>query len=164
MHKFRRERGDTIIEVLIAITVASAVLGYTYSTMNRNLLATRASQERTEATKLAQGQIELLKSLRNSGNTEINDGTYCLNGVTRIAFPGGSTIPATLPDDFTRNYPSECKNIGVSATGSPTTGFYNIAIVASKDTKTNIVTCNVYIRWYSVKGQGQDQVVMAYRI
>ena len=59
------QRGDTIVEVLIAMAVASSVLGITYATMNRNLLITRGAQERTEAAKLAQGQLEILKSNRH---------------------------------------------------------------------------------------------------
>lgn len=56
-----RQAGDTIVEVLIAIAVVSGVLGITYSIMNRNQMIVRTNQERTEASKLAQQQIEMLK-------------------------------------------------------------------------------------------------------
>lgn len=55
-------RGDTIVEVLIAITVVSTVLGGAYASSNRSLNATRQSQERGEALKLAETQLERLKA------------------------------------------------------------------------------------------------------
>jgi len=60
-HRFN-QKGDTIVEVLIAITVAASVLAVGLSTMNRNLVTTRNNQERLQASKLVQGQIELLKA------------------------------------------------------------------------------------------------------
>jgi type II secretory pathway pseudopilin PulG len=74
--------GDTIIEVLIAITVASTVLAITYGTMNRNVLVAQDTQERMEASKWAQGQLEELRRYAQIGGTY--PGTpFCLtNGVT----------------------------------------------------------------------------------
>lgn len=57
-----RFRGDTIIEVLISIAVVSAVLGGAYASANRSLNATRQAQERGESLKLAEEQLERLKS------------------------------------------------------------------------------------------------------
>ncbi len=56
------ESGDTIVEVLLAIAVVSAVLGGAFVSANRSLNGTRVSQERSEATKLVQGQAELLSA------------------------------------------------------------------------------------------------------
>ncbi len=56
------EGGDTIVEVLLAIAVVSAVLGGAFVSANRSLNGTRVSQERSEATKLVQSQAELLSA------------------------------------------------------------------------------------------------------
>lgn len=147
------QRGDTIVEVLIAIAVASMVLAITYSTMNRNLLITRDSQERTEATKIAQGQIELLKAHKDSGDSTIDSGKYCLDAASATARTGfsGAAPTATLPDDFTR-YPAGCTNLGIS-------NLYNVAIVA------NSGTYKIYVRWENIQGDAQqDQVVMVYQL
>lgn len=59
----QQERGDTIVEVLIAVAVVSLILGGAYVTTNRNLLAVRSAQERVNALKLAESQIEQIKGL-----------------------------------------------------------------------------------------------------
>lgn len=56
------KRGDTIIEVLMAIAIVSAVLGGAFVSANRSLNGMRVSQERSQAVKLAQGQAELLSA------------------------------------------------------------------------------------------------------
>ena len=45
------ERGDTLVEVLIAIAVVSLILGGAFVTTNKNLQATREAQERGNAQK-----------------------------------------------------------------------------------------------------------------
>lgn len=56
-------RGDTIVEVLIAIAVVSSVLGGAFAVSSRALRGTRVSQERSEATKMVEGQLESLKTV-----------------------------------------------------------------------------------------------------
>ena len=54
-------RGDTIIEILLSIAVLSLVLSVSYGLANRSSQATRQAQERSEAQKLAEEQLELLR-------------------------------------------------------------------------------------------------------
>ncbi len=61
LHRFKR--GDTIVEVLLAIAIVSAVLAGAYVTTNRSLRVGRDAQEASEALELAEGQIERIKSL-----------------------------------------------------------------------------------------------------
>lgn len=56
--KLLNNKGDTIVEVLIAITVVSSILGGAFVSARRSTNATRASQERVEALAIAQGQME----------------------------------------------------------------------------------------------------------
>ena len=148
----KAQRGDTIVEVLIAIAVASLVLAITYSTMNRNLIIARDSQERTEATKIAQGQIELLKSHSDLGDSTINSGTFCLNDTyadtTELDDFTGGAPSASLPDDFS-TYDPDCVAID---------GLYNIAI------EPNSGLYRVYVRWDNVRGTGQNEVIMVYKL
>ena len=55
--------GDTIVEVLVAMTVMSMVLGGAFASTNRSLNATQAAKERDQGVRLAETQIEQLKSL-----------------------------------------------------------------------------------------------------
>ncbi len=75
-----REAGDTIVEVLIAIAVVSSVLGIAYGSMNRNIQTTRDNQERTEAVRLGEGQIEGLKNAAsfNQAGIDAQTGSFCI--------------------------------------------------------------------------------------
>jgi len=64
------QAGDTIIEVLLALAVTVTVLTGAYVVANRALKIGRLAQERTEATKIAQGQIEAIASLARAGKLE----------------------------------------------------------------------------------------------
>lgn len=57
------QRGDTIIEVLISIAVASLVLASAYAISNRNLVTTQDTQEHSQALQIVQQQIEGLRAL-----------------------------------------------------------------------------------------------------
>jgi Tfp pilus assembly protein PilV len=54
--------GDTIVEVLISMTVLAVVLGTAYATTNRSFHSGLNSQYRGQAVLIAQQQVELLKS------------------------------------------------------------------------------------------------------
>ncbi|HUB93961.1 MAG TPA: hypothetical protein VMB52_05665 [Verrucomicrobiae bacterium] len=58
----RDQKGDTIIEVLISIAIASLVLVSSYVLTTRNVDTIQATQEHSEALQLAQGQIEFLRN------------------------------------------------------------------------------------------------------
>lgn len=58
------QNGDTIVEVLIAIVVVSAVLTGAFSIANLSLKSIRMAQERGEAQKIAQRSVEQLNSFR----------------------------------------------------------------------------------------------------
>lgn len=56
------ERGDTIVEVLIATAIVSLILASAYALTNRNVLSIQAAQEQQYAQKLAEQQVEILRS------------------------------------------------------------------------------------------------------
>lgn len=57
-----RQAGDTIVEVLIAISIVSLVLTSAYMVTNKNSQTMQAVQEKTQAQKLVERQIELLRA------------------------------------------------------------------------------------------------------
>lgn len=151
---FRRlqQRGDTIVEVLIAIAVVSSVLAITYSIMNRNISTLRDNQERSEASKLAQSQIERLKSAWGSADPaafpgEGNTQPFCMAPDVTHGFE--NSAPATnMVDDNFSEYPDVCID-----------GFYHSAIRYNDTHKSYIVT----VRWDSVTGV-RAEVVMGYKL
>ena len=73
-----KERGDTIVEVLIAIGILGAVLGGAYVVVNRNVTLNRTSQERLEAIKIAEGQFERLKIVAANDTNAFSWNNFCL--------------------------------------------------------------------------------------
>ena len=61
VNKRTNQKGDTIVEVMLAIAVVGMVLGASYSIANRALQTGRFAQEQTEALKVAESELELLK-------------------------------------------------------------------------------------------------------
>jgi Tfp pilus assembly protein PilV len=78
------ERGDTIVEVMISLAVLAAVMGSAYAISNRALIQSRSAQERLQATKLAERQLERLKVLAAAAdpyqfNQLTTTGNKCIN-------------------------------------------------------------------------------------
>ena len=75
-----RQKGDTIVEVLIAITVLAFALGTGYATANRSTLAIQSNKERYQAQLLANKQVEFLRAASNTGVNigVIGDGLDCI--------------------------------------------------------------------------------------
>lgn len=59
--KCNSNRGDTIVEVLLVVTIVGLMLGSAFAILSRNITIQRTSQERATAYLLAQGQIETLR-------------------------------------------------------------------------------------------------------
>lgn len=60
-YKLKLQRGDTIVEVMLAMAVIGMVLGVAYGIANRSVTIGRSAQERSEALKIAESQLELIK-------------------------------------------------------------------------------------------------------
>lgn len=77
------QRGDTIVEVLIAIAVISAVLAGAFTVTQRSSQAVRSSQERGEMLHLLQGQVEGVRALALAPGGEnspvYSSAAFCIN-------------------------------------------------------------------------------------
>lgn len=68
------QKGDTIVEVLISVAVVSLILTASYALSNRSSLAIRQAQERSEALKFSESQLENLRAyLATGGNWTAGD-------------------------------------------------------------------------------------------
>lgn len=148
---FSSETGDTIVEVLIAVTIIGLSIGLAYGVANRSLKTARQSQERTEAVKLAEGQTEQLKALsykddaNNQGIFAVNE-TYCLkNGIKKKST--GLIVNSLDTDDLTK-YNINCVE-----------GLYHIAVVP---TSNNIFA--IYVRWFGNGQLKKEEVIINYRL
>lgn len=141
------EGGDTIVEVLISIAVISLILGGAYVTTNKSLRGSRAAQERSDALKLVESQVESLKSIAAGANADSIFGT---GTPTKFCVINNTTVVA--------NTNSGCK---VAANGTATTSepAYNISI-----SRTNSNTFTVTNTWAAIEQNGNDSLQMTYRI
>ncbi len=138
-------RGDTIVEVLISLAVLSMVIGGAYSIVNAALRNSRQAQERAEATKLAESQVETIKA----GVTGVTAGSpFCLAGTNAAVTWSASVPPASYIADTFAGYPAAC-------TGR-NSGFHNVFIVKQGSTYT------INVRWDRIGG-GKEQLQMVYR-
>ena len=147
-----RQRGDTIIEVMIVLTILGLAIGISYSTANRSLLNARQAQENSEATKLAESQIESMQSFAKDTSTAPNSTIY--NQTNPFCINVNSLVQLTGADNTNySNYPSGCQ-VGTDAP-------YYISITHAND---GTDTFTVKVLWDDIRGDGRDSVTLVYRI
>jgi Tfp pilus assembly protein PilV len=139
------QRGDTIVEVLVAIGVLSLILGGAFVLTNRSLQGTRSSQERLNATKLVETQLEHIKNLAATDASQLTaaPANFCVNssGLVRPDTDGGCHVNAD----------------GTPAPSS-TQPVYNITVSRTGD------TYKVKNTWDSITGDNVESVEMSYRV
>ncbi len=142
-----RERGDTIVEVLVAIAVVSLVLGGAYVTTNRSLLATRDAEERSVALKLTESQLEQLKGFARDNPEAI--------------FGAGVPNPFCITNTNTVVSASD-EGCTVNPSGAPSTVEPSFTLNVSRAGDGNTFT--VVNEWTDVSGDIKDNIRMVYRI
>lgn len=138
-----KQAGDTIIEVLLAMSVVGLVIGGAFGLASRAARTGQAAQERTEALKLAESQLEFTKSyVKNVGsvNSTVGITDFCMNYAVGIPQPLIS---------------SDCNNRNFEGTA---TGLYTIAINENADFYT------VEVTWKRIGTGDDDRVVLYYRV
>ena len=143
----RNQRGDTIIEVMIVLTILGLAFSISFATANTSLQNTRQAQENSEATKYAQSQIEALRAVA------------CVNGVE------GCTPPSQLgADDPFCLLPSGDTYSAIDDVGDDckqgVEGRYKVTLQRT-DSTTKTFTASVV--WDDIKGVEQNSVTLSYR-
>lgn len=156
-------RGDTIVEVLLAIVVVSATLGGAFAAMNRGVQGTRASQERAEALKLVESQVEYFKAgLAEAVSSRMlsHGGAFCLGVLGDVielkeAFTSPGTVGAFETQPMS-DYSDTCKAGSIP-------GGYNLSIQQDDPTKDpGVFTFRA--RWINVGGDHRDQIEIKYKV
>ena len=133
-----QQRGDTMIEVLIAIAIASLVLTAAYVITNQNSQSIQANQERIQAQHLVESQIEALRA-----NGKLDNSGDCFIGTTE-----------TKPTDPG----SPCDTIGAAGSGAT----YHVSVALDDTTQVYTITAT----WDSLGGTSDNDsnVTMYYRL
>jgi prepilin-type N-terminal cleavage/methylation domain-containing protein len=110
------QRGDTLIEVLMAIAILSSVLAGSYSITRRSLRISQASQDRIYGLKLLEGQVEMMRRYREldpegwvSGISTLTsaNGKYCFNPLDLQADPNAFKPKLATGDNCSKQGPVE---------------------------------------------------------
>ena len=157
--KPRSTRGDTIVEVLISVTIISFVLGAAYLLTSHSLQAGLAAREHSEALNYVQGQIERLKIAKE---TDPNfNATYRLSTPPNPAFclfvdPSGATKTVS------KVAAADPRCAVDSAT--PVGGRYHLSTTYSKPTDVNPKTFKFSATWERVGTGTTERVDIYYRV
>lgn len=110
MNFFRRRRpGQSLVEVVIAISVFVIIVGSVITLMYRSVAVTEAARERMFAAYAAQEGMEAVRSIVNrNGYSALSNGTYGLNessgyyafGSAPEAMDGGITRSIVVSDAY----------------------------------------------------------------
>lgn len=145
-------RGDTIVEVMVVLAVLGLALSISYATASRSLKNTRQAQENSEASSLAQSQIEALRSMASPGNVGgdiFQVGPYCINtSVVPYAVVLPLPVPPSTPCSANPRYA-----VKIDYVASP------LLVAPAKGGKFTVT-----ITWPDVTGQGNDTVTSVYRL
>lgn len=152
------QTGDTIVEVLIAMTVMAGVLGSSYTVVNRTMANARQAQEHTEALQIANKQVEYIATLAASGSAaDLTDGNPRFNCADKQT--GALVAQPALSDPAAFD-----KYVAACITDTPVR--YMTAFEYASETNADGVVVKffrVYITWPSVTGNGNDQVSLVYK-
>lgn len=135
----RSQRGDTIVEVLIAMVVVSTVLIAAFAISNMSLKQIRMAQERSEAQHVAEQSVESLDRMVLADSSLLSRTTpFCKNGA------GLQAVAITDPS---------CR--------AGTDSRYKISIVRTGAAPS--YSFAVTITWDGLKGT-QEKLVLNYRV
>jgi prepilin-type N-terminal cleavage/methylation domain-containing protein len=142
--RYDLQKGDTLVEVLIAIAIVTLILGGAYVTTSHSLQATRAAQERSIALKLAESQIERIKGLA------ADDPDTLFTASSPFCISAASGLPVVASD-------TACQ---VNQTGNPTSSEPIFHISIAKSGNYFVLTET----WASVTGKTTENLKMRYRV
>ena len=144
--KKRNIRGDTLIEVLVAITVLGTVIAATYSLSSRASRIGQASQERAEAVKLMEQQSELVRTvIKDVAYINLRDDIR--SAQDKCLFFGASGVEVTTLDNFRE----QCENYGGSR--------YNITLVYRGED-----TYEVLANWEGAGSEDEQRGNLVFRV
>lgn len=139
LQRLTSQGGDTIVEVLLCLTVLGLVVGTASVLATRNTTTLQTTKEDTVALRIAQGQIEYLKSYAATNWNDIASGNICMKDSKHQAPSGTGCI---LPD------PS-----GGAAEYKP-----NITLTKVQNADDAYILAKATVTWETPKSPGKVEV------
>jgi type II secretory pathway pseudopilin PulG len=146
MIRRRTESGDTIIEVMLAMSIIGMVLGAAFGIANRSVNLGQDAQERTEALKIIESQIEVFKTeYAKEANQTLRD------RIQPFCFQSFSTTVANVDD-------SAC--IGKNSLGDE--GLYSISITPPSLAPGSASSYEFRVVWDPIGGSSQKNTASVF--
>jgi prepilin-type N-terminal cleavage/methylation domain-containing protein len=159
--KSLRQRGDTIVEVIVVLAVLGLAVSISYATANRSLLATRQAEESSQATALLQSQLETLQAYSGITGDSPHDifqtTGFCINAAGDVV--PNLNIARTLPVSDTSVYSKYDAACQANQPFHITLGY---EAVDSDGNPTDTFTAKA--TWDDVAGAGKDTVTLVSRV
>jgi type II secretory pathway pseudopilin PulG len=170
------QRGDTIVEVLIAMAVLGLVLASAFAISNRSYATGLNAQERNEALKIAESQVELLRIASTLTDESIIDADsadpdrlFCIEPsgaeLERVKFDSDAVVEDQGDLDETQ-YPTIGATNGDCNFGTSDRYYVSIqqfADVDSSDVPTGGQIFSVRVYWESIFGGASNVVNHEFR-
>lgn len=159
------QRGDTILEVLIAVAVLSLILTTTYALANRSTQANRQAAERSEAAKIVQSEMEKLKLYVSIPGAALPpEGTYfCMKSDGKGYVPLNGTRP-TPDKNADPSFSSGIYNPGGNLCRAGVNDLYYKLMYRGTAADGTANTYTSYVRWPAITGNGVDEASMVHRL
>lgn len=135
-----RQRGQTLIEVVVAIAIATTVITALALASTNSIRNAQFSKNQAQATKLSQGAVEYLRSYRDRYGFEALK--QCVTPASRYLILSGLDIPSTF--DTRTCYWS------VSSSGQSLGAFIRYVGLTRRDLDTLVV--DVSVDWTDSQG------------
>jgi hypothetical protein len=167
-HSYRRharERGDTIVEVLLSLAVLGAVLGSAYVVTNRSMIVNRMAQERLDGVKLAEAQFERLKvESFKEGTTLHSADDFCLPKNPTIDGSNGQVQALAAQSDPRCKVDANGESVGADFQPRYTIAISNEGTVDLPDKPDAGTRFKVTVTWDNVAGDGTDRIDQFYEV
>lgn len=150
--KLNSNRGDTLVEVLIALAALSAIIGFTYTTTTRAQKISQLNQDRASAVKFAESQVELIRAKRDA------EGIASIN-----AAPTGTDFCVTAPTPATITFNAPASNPACALPG----GIFRQRVEFTPATGSASGFFRVVVEWDNYTSNDPtaiDQVQIVYRL
>jgi len=176
----KNHRGDTIVEVLIAIAIAAFAIGITYATAQRGLHQSVTAKEHNEALNIIENQVSNIKlRFQNSDVSSFNSNFasakhFCLDDTatttstaapwTPYLNPGSPTDTSPLAAAPGGPYDSHCTR---PSPGNAFNYFVDINPVTAAAPPAGAkaaVTYQIFVRWEPVAGGQNNSASQYYRV
>jgi hypothetical protein len=149
----KNSKGDTIVEVMIALAVLGLAFGISYATANKGLLQARNAQEHSEALTNIDKQVELLRQAAATSDKDISDTDNVFKQTEKFCMSGMK--PVKFTDDLGR-VSSDCVN------GLYNESITNVASPVDGDNTGGVFTFTT--KWDGIGNLGPQQEQLTYKI